>query len=59
MRRREATIGVFLPKLAGVFAETAHRAQVLALHWDWIARFEPVTDSISFARLRSRGGLAR
>src|SRR2546426_902708 len=44
MRWREATIGIFLPKLAGVLAKPAHRAQVLALHRDRIAGLEHVDD---------------
>jgi hypothetical protein len=58
MRRREATIGILLPKLAGMLAETADGARVLTLHRDRIAWFEPVTDPKSLAWLGPRRGLA-
>src|SRR2546430_14672315 len=48
---REATLGIFLPKLAGVLAKPADRARVLALHRDRIAGLEAVADPILPARL--------
>src|SRR2546426_10398579 len=59
MRWREATIGIFLPKLAGVLAKPAHRAQVLALHRDRIAGLEPVADPKPLTRLGPWRGLTR
>src|SRR3989442_4523901 len=59
MRWREATIGIFLAKLAGVLAKPAHRAQVLALHRDRIAGLEPVADPKPLTRLGPRRGLTR
>src|ERR1700737_53820 len=59
VRRREAAIGIFLAKLAGVFAETAHGARVLALHWERIAGLEPVADPKALARLGPWCGLPR
>ena len=56
--RWKTTIGILLPKLARMLAETAYGTQVLALHRDRIAGFEPVADAKPLARLRARRGLA-
>jgi hypothetical protein len=59
VRWREATVGIFLAKLAGVLAKTAHRARVLALDRDRIAGLETAADPKPLARLGPRCGLAR
>jgi hypothetical protein len=57
--RREATIRIFLAKLARVLAETAHRAHVLTLDRYRIAGLEAVADAIAPAGLGPGRGLTR
>jgi len=59
MGLREATIRVFLAKLARVLTEPAHGTGVLAFDRDQIARLEAIADAHAPIRLGPRRSLAR